>query len=764
MDEPKQFSYEELLQAYNKLKDEVNMSNPFLGQAILRKLIINSPLAMFLCDLNGNIRLTNKIAAAQTGYSIEKLETLSVIDLDADYSTVEMFANFWENTPFNISTVLHTRHITSDGKIIHVEINGIKLDLEGEVLILGIVQDVTEKTNLLNTLKDRNRFFEYAIDLFTISDFSGRFLTINPSWTRELGWSKDEFLEKPWLFFVHPEDVERTLVVFEDIKKGKKFFQFENRYLCKDGSYKWIAWNAYPYAEESIIYSVGRNITDQRELEQQYKQHLEMLNKLAEMVPGVVYQYQLFEDGRSCFPYSSPGMQAIYNCAPEDVITDATPVFNVLHPDDIERVSEDIFRSARELSIFHCEYRVVLPNKDSQWRLCDARPERMPDGSTLWYGIITDISDRKQKEEQIYLSEQKYKIVADNTYNWEFWEDETGKLVYVSPACLKVTGYSADEFIADKELVSKIILPEDLNNFSAHKTHVKSDHGPNSCSFRILTKTGEIKHIQHVCLPAYDSHGNYRGIRGTNLDVTESVLQINKIQSLLTIEEEHTKRMRSFTHIVSHNLRSHTANMSGLLSLLEEEHPEYYDNNYIKLLKQSSDNLNQTLVHLNQVLNINMIESAKWVEVNLLEYINKAINSVSTLARFSDLRIQVDVSNSIYLRTVPAYLESILLNLLTNGIKYSSPDRKSFLVIKASQDQNYTTIIYQDNGIGIDLMRYGADIFGMYKTFHGNKDSKGLGLFMTRNQIEAMGGKIEVESKVNVGTTFTITLPKTQSN
>lgn len=759
-----QLSYDELLTAYNKLKDEVTMSNPFLGEAILRKLIINSPLAMFLCDIHGNIRLTNDAAARQTGFSIEKLETMSVTDLDADYSTVEMFTQFWENNPFNVSTLLSTRHITQSKGIILVEVNGIKLDLNGEVYVLGIVQDVTERTNLITKLRDKDRFFENAIDLFTISDFKGKFLTINRSWTRELGWPEEEFLVQPWLNFVHPDDVQRTLDVFEGIKAGKEFFQFENRYLSKDGSYKWIAWNAFPFVKEGLVYSVGRNITEQRELELTVKTNNEMLNKLAAQVPGVVYKYQLFPDGRSCFPYSSPGMYDIYEYHPEDLQTDALPVFGRLHPDDVDRVSEDIFTSAREQSLFESEFRVILPSKGVQWRMCNARPERLDDGSTLWYGIITDITDRKLKEEIINLSEQKYRIVADNTFNWEFWEDENGILVYVSPACLKVTGYTAEEFIHDKDLVEKIILPEDVSKFAKHKTHVKNAHGSDSCSFRIRTKTGEIKHIHHVCLPAYDSAGNYRGIRGTNLDVTESVLQINKIQALLTVEEEHTKRMRSFNHIVSHNLRSHTANMQGLLSIIEEEYPEFFENEYIRLLKQSSENLSQTLAHLNQVLNVDMIESKQWVEVNLLEYVNKAINSVSTLARFSDLRIEIDVPANIVLQTVPAYLESILLNLLTNGIKYSSPDRKSHLKIKATQHNNQITIQYIDNGIGIDLNRHSAAIFGMYKTFHGNKDSKGLGLFMTRNQIEAMGGKIEVESKVNVGTTFTITLPKSHTD
>lgn len=126
----------------------------------------------------------------------------------------------------------------------------------------------------------------------------------------------------------------------------------------------------------------------------------EMLAKLTDQVPGVVYQYRLCQDGRSCFPYSSSGMEMIYEVTPDEVREDATPVFGRLHPDDLKSTSEAIFASARDLSIFHWEFRVVLPKQGLRWRLCDARPERTHDGGTLWYGIITDITDRKLAEEK----------------------------------------------------------------------------------------------------------------------------------------------------------------------------------------------------------------------------------------------------------------------------------------------------------------------------------------------------------------------------
>ena len=131
----------------------------------------------------------------------------------------------------------------------------------------------------------------------------------------------------------------------------------------------------------------------------------ELLKRLTDQVPGVVYQYRLYLDGRSCFPYSSSGMEMVYEVTPDEVREDATPVFGRLHPEDLKATSEAIFASARDLSVFHWEFRVVLPRQGLRWRLCDARPERLPDGGTLWHGIITDITDRKQAEAALRASE-----------------------------------------------------------------------------------------------------------------------------------------------------------------------------------------------------------------------------------------------------------------------------------------------------------------------------------------------------------------------
>jgi diguanylate cyclase (GGDEF)-like protein/PAS domain S-box-containing protein len=143
---------------------------------------------------------------------------------------------------------------------------------------------------------------------------------------------------------------------------------------------------------------VFRDISERMVWQRQLQEQSALLRNLAEHVPGVIYQFRLYPDGRSCFPFASQGMWACYEVTPEEVREDASAVFTRLHPDDLQRVADSIQASAQTLQPWHSEYRVLLPQQGEGWRQGDAQPERLPDGSTLWHGFISDITQRKEAE------------------------------------------------------------------------------------------------------------------------------------------------------------------------------------------------------------------------------------------------------------------------------------------------------------------------------------------------------------------------------
>ncbi|WP_237701004.1 ATP-binding protein [Lacinutrix sp. 5H-3-7-4] len=207
---------------------------------------------------------------------------------------------------------------------------------------------------------------------------------------------------------------------------------------------------------------------------------------------------------------------------------------------------------------------------------------------------------------------------------------------------------------------------------------------------------------------------------------------------------------------MSHNLRSHTSNLSLIVQLIDnvdtvEEKLEMIDN-----IKDISESLNSTIEHLNEVVTIQTQTHDNKVDVkfnNIIGLVKKAINRI---IRETNSTIITDFSQVSSIPYIPAYMESILLNLITNAIKYKHPDRAPIINVKTYSQDNNTFLEVSDNGIGIDLDKFGNKLFGMYKTFHYNKDAVGIGLFITKNQIESLNGQISVESTVNKGTTFKI--------
>ena len=144
----------------------------------------------------------------------------------------------------------------------------------------------------------------------------------------------------------------------------------------------------------------------------------------------------------------------------------------------------------------------------------------------------------KTLENELAEDEEQCRLVAEFAYDWEYWRDIDGKYIYVSPSCTNITGYSPEEFFADKDILKKIIHPEDWQNWKTH-THTKLSEGEvEPMEFRIVRKDGELRWIHHVCRTVYSKDGENRGIRGSNRDITDTK----------TIQEE-LKVLRGFLSI-----------------------------------------------------------------------------------------------------------------------------------------------------------------------------------------------------------------------
>lgn len=237
------------------------------------------------------------------------------------------------------------------------------------------------------------------------------------------------------------------------------------------------------------------------------------------------------------------------------------------------------------------------------------------------------------------------------------------------------------------------------------------------------------------------------------------ISQRKKYECELLLATERQKRqndrLTNLAYVFSHNVRSHVANISGLISITDMDDRE--NRNWaFDMLGKSADALGDTIQHLSSILSIRDTTNLPTEVLNVKDEIDKVLKILQLPISSSNATVHYNIGDGRYLATNAAYLESILLNLLSNAIKYRSENRNPEIHISLTREGDFKILEIKDNGLGIDLNKHGDQLFEMYKTFHGNQDAKGLGLSIVKAQIEAIMGRIEVESTVGVGTSFSI--------
>ncbi|MCC5926380.1 MAG: PAS domain S-box protein [Bacteroidetes bacterium] len=336
--------------------------------------------------------------------------------------------------------------------------------------------------------------------------------------------------------------------------------------------------------------------------------------------------------------------------------------------------------------------------------------------------------------------------------------DIHGNIEYVNAKFTEATGYTESEVLGKN--------PRLLNSGKQTKAFytdlwgtITSGHSWKG-EFHNRRKDGKLFWESASISPLKDEDGNITNYIAVKEDITDKVKSLTKIEALLSEKERQNKRLTNFTHIVSHNLRSHSANMEAIFTLLELDHKEIVNNPYIEMMRVSADRLKETIDDLNTVLDISMVDTDAWAFISLKDEAKAAWSSISQLACDAGVKLYNHVPDGFTIRIIPAYLKSILLNLLTNAVKYKSNSPEPYIRLGAYVSEDRYHLIVSDNGIGIDMNMHGDKVFGMYKTFHERPNSKGLGLYMVKHQVEAMGGEISLESLPDKGCTFTISIPR----
>jgi PAS domain S-box-containing protein len=312
--------------------------------------------------------------------------------------------------------------------------------------------------------------------------------------------------------------------------------------------------------------------------------------------------------------------------------------------------------------------------------------------------------------------------------------------------------------ITREEMIGKITIQELLGPVYEKNLPyiVKVLEGkPQTFEREFTIPSGEVRHTVISYFPDI-ANGEVKGIFVHGADVTYLKLLEKELTQSNKIVSEQNNRLLNFANIVSHNLKSYAGNLKSILELLMKANSEEEKKVTLNYLQNISKGFSATVNNLNEIAQIQSQQELKLEHVNLYECATQAIEVLTVQIDSTHAVIHNHVDENLTVLANPAYMDSILLNLLSNTIKYKRPDQPLVVEIKTETKNNELQLTVTDNGLGINLEQHKNDIFGLYKTFHGNPDAKGVGLFITKWQIEAMNGRIEVMSEENKGTSFTV--------
>lgn len=329
----------------------------------------------------------------------------------------------------------------------------------------------------------------------------------------------------------------------------------------------------------------------------------------------------------------------------------------------------------------------------------------------------------------------------------------TGKFLTINKAYCKIVGYSVEELLKTnfQSITHQEDLQEDLDNMELLRNGVIDNF---SMEKRYIHKSGKIVWVNLIVAVLWKESNKVMNHIGIVEDITDKKRAEEELKQSFELVSEQNKRLLNFSYIVSHNLRSHTSNIELISSLMEGIKSQKEQAEMVHLLQKVSKSLDDTMRNLNEVVNIRTNFNITIERLNLYDYIEKSVAVLDKQIRDKKVEIQNLVPKHIFIDYNVAYLESILYNFISNAIRYSNPKKQPLIVLQFDEEKKALSIT--DNGIGIDLKRNGENLFGMYKTFNNNPDAKGIGLFISKNQIDAMGGRIETKSEIDQGTTFTI--------
>jgi PAS domain S-box-containing protein len=491
-----------------------------LPDAAYRKLFEALPDGAFVVDLaSGRLEWLNDAAARLHGSTREALLGMVARTLVVDP----------DETAYREGHATIELRRLDDGRAFPAETSARVVEWEGRQLLVGIVRDGTARAQMQRELQDSRALLASAFHssplLMGVTDAaSGEYLEVNDTFCRVIGFTREELLGRRGVDLGIIEPAQRQRLV-DAVQRDGRARNLELPIITRTGQplVALFSSDAYETPLGTRWLTMAEDITERRQSEAAQREAQDRLEKLAERVPGVVFQCRIGPDGVLTLPYASPQLMTLFEFDASDVAVDPSLAFSRYHPDDAPMVAAAVEASARDLTQLAFEVRVVVPSGREKWVAATAMPEREPDGSTTWAGLITDVTARKQAEARLAASELRFQLAMEATSDALFdWNIETGE-AFTSPRYVRMLGFEPGEWAPTVPSWQERVHPDDLDRvWKTLEACVSGERERYELEYRLRTKSGEWRWVLSRGKGLErDVAGRAKRLVGTQVDVSE---------------------------------------------------------------------------------------------------------------------------------------------------------------------------------------------------------------------------------------------------
>jgi len=672
---------------------------------------------------------------------------------------------------------------TKSGKVKWLEGIGVPERLENgstefDILILDITQQKKAEKNLL----EQKAMLERTEAIAHVGSWEWDIAKDHVTWSNELFriFERDPAKGAP-SYEEHPniytEKSYKQLdaLVKHAIEHGS-IFEFETEIITGSGDKKYCIARAEPRKgpEGNITHLFGsfQDITDRKRAEMNWKESQADYKAITDSVPGVVLKYELDPvSGADRLLYLNKGVEQLHEIPQEQALENVELVWERIHPDDLEDFKASVVKSAETRSFWQIEYRIALPDGRVKWAEGRGMPQEMPDGKILWNTLLMDITDKVKAKQALQQINDQLDLAIETAHLgvWVF-DIETEELEW-NDVLLEIYGITREEFNQNLNGWQQQLHPEDSARATEGLSKIFEGERVKGVNFRIIRPDGELRHILASGAPL-SQNGAPDKFVGINIDITDIVLNEQELINAKENAEASEQKLREgnqvlkkvneeldrFVYSVSHDLRAPIASAIGLSKLAENatDIDEILHFNSLKLKTlHKLDQFIQDILDYSRNSRLELkpepIDFRAIVDLILIEY-HQAIQE-------KGIAVNLHISGEDAFYCDKLRVNIILNNLISNAFKFLSDFRKKPQVeITVKVEKGHATIRVSDNGIGIEPTRKDR-IFEMFYRATDRRPGSGIGLYILKECMEKLSGRIEIESEVDVGTTFTLNIP-----